>query len=54
MVDKGDTYVFEKDYLFSNPSPAAAIIVGYSMNGRRRWKNDKGESINFLESGSNT
>jgi len=54
MVDKGDTYVFEKDYLFSNPSPAAAIIVGYSMNGRRRWKNDKGASINFLEGGSNS
>jgi len=42
-------YVFTKDYLFSSPSSAAAIILGYATNGRRNWKNVEGKSIDDLE-----
>lgn len=40
---------FSKKYLFSSPSAAAAVILGYSVNGRNVWKNDKGKSIKEIE-----
>ncbi|SDO53714.1 protein of unknown function [Paenibacillus sp. yr247] len=40
---------FSEDYLFSSPSSAAAIIVGYSINGKDIWKNSNKISINELE-----
>jgi len=49
-VEKGSVLVFDKDYLFSSSSSAAAVIVGYSINGRRSWKNSDGKSIDILES----
>jgi len=45
----GDRLRFAEDYLFSNPSPAAAIVVGYPMNGREAWKDSKGRSLAQLE-----
>jgi len=41
---------FSKDNLFSSPSQAAAVIVGYSINGRGEWKSvDSGISLGDLE-----
>lgn len=40
---------FIKNQLFSSPSAAAAVIVGYSINGRRTWKDKSGRSINDIE-----
>lgn len=40
---------FVKDHLFPSPSAAAAVIVGYSINGRRTWKDKNGRSINEIE-----
>jgi hypothetical protein len=37
--------IFDKDYEFSSSSAAAAIIVGYSVNGRNCWKDDKGRTL---------
>lgn len=40
---------FIQDYLFSSVSAAAAVILGYSVNGRDAWKNSEGQSINQIE-----
>jgi hypothetical protein len=36
---------FTKDYLFSSPSIAAAVVMGRSANGLVEWKNKAGTSI---------
>jgi len=36
-------------HLFSSSSAAAAVIVGYSVNGRRTWKNEDGKTISQIE-----
>ena len=45
----GDKYIFQSDQLFSTASPAAAVIVGYSINGRDNWKDSSGRSLNVIE-----
>lgn len=49
LVEEGQQYKFAKDHLFSSPSQAAAIIVGYSINGRESWRTDKGMSLGAVE-----
>jgi len=41
--------VFSKKHLFASPSAAAAVIVGYSINGRRTWKDKKGRTLTEIE-----
>ena len=38
IVQAGPKHKFVKDHLFRSPSQAAAIIVGYSINGRESWR----------------
>lgn len=51
LIDKdilkkdGNYYTFQKDYEFSSSSTAAAVIVGYAINGRVSWKDDKGKTL---------
>jgi hypothetical protein len=40
---------FVENYEFPSPSTAAAIILGYSINGRTAWKNQQGKTIKELE-----
>jgi len=49
VVKKGDFYEFVEKYEFLSPSTAAAIILGYSKNGRTGWKNKQGKSLKELE-----
>ena len=49
MVLEGTRYVFKDKVLFKTPSPAGAVIVGYSINGRDCWKDKKGRSLNDIE-----
>lgn len=42
-------FYFSKKHLFSSPSAAAAVVLGYSVNGRNVWKNDSGKSIKEIE-----
>lgn len=49
LKDIGNKYAFTSNYLFDTASPAAAIIVGYSINGKNCWKNKDGRSLNELE-----
>jgi hypothetical protein len=44
-----EKYIFQSDTLFSSPSQAAAIIVGYSINGPITWKNSSGKSLKEVE-----
>lgn len=49
VTDIGEQFAFTRDWLFSSPSQAAAVIVGYSINGRDCWINERGESITQIE-----
>lgn len=44
--------VFSKDQLFTSPSQAAAILVGYAINGRHHWQTNKGISLKQIEESS--
>jgi hypothetical protein len=45
----GDKLCFVKDQLFSSPSQAAAIIVGYAINGRDAWRLEDGTTYAEFE-----
>lgn len=49
LTEASDGYVFTKDQLFKSPSQAAAIIVGYAINGRQSWKTASGISLKKVE-----
>lgn len=38
-------FKFTKDYLFSSPSTAAAVVMGRSANGLIEWKKEDGSTI---------
>lgn len=42
--------IFTKDYLFSSPSSAAAIVMGRSANGLTEWKTENGRILKVIES----
>ena len=42
-------YTFTQDWLFSSPSYAAGMVVGYSINGRVAWKDKAGVSLGEAE-----
>lgn len=44
-----ENFTFTQDWAFTSPSLAAAIVVGYSINGRNAWKNKKGISLKEIE-----
>lgn len=45
---QGNLY-FSKNHLFNSPSAAAAVILGYSVNGRNVWTDKLGRSLNTIE-----
>ncbi len=49
VKNQGKYYVFIENYEFPSPSTAAAIILGYSVNGRVAWKNKKGTTLKEIE-----
>lgn len=49
LTKNNDKLVFSKDYEFSSPSTAAAIIVGYAINGRQVWKDKYNKSLKEIE-----
>lgn len=46
---QGDLYVFTKEFLFSSPSAAGAVVCGHAFNGRKYWKDNQGRTIKQLE-----
>ncbi|MBR1532481.1 MAG: GIY-YIG nuclease family protein [Eubacterium sp.] len=48
IINKG--FEFVKDYVFSSPSMAAAVIMGRNANGLTEWKTDEGMPLKvFIE-----
>ena len=42
-------FTFTKDYIFTSPSLAAAIVMGRNANGRTEWKTVEGTTIKQIE-----
>lgn len=42
-------FVFDKDYEFSSPSTAAAILMGRNANGLKEWKLKSGKTLKEYE-----
>lgn len=52
LIEKGvvdENYHLTKDYIFTSPSLAAAIVMGRNANGRTEWKTPDGKTIHDLE-----
>lgn len=49
VTEVNGKYAFNENYEFSSPSTAAAIILGYSVNGRVAWKNSRGKTLKETE-----
>lgn len=47
--DATGNFYYAKNYLFDSPSAAAAVTLGYSVNGRNVWKDENGKSLNEIE-----
>jgi len=45
VVEENSKLLFVQDYLFSSPSTAAAVVMGRNANGRKEWKDKKGNTI---------
>lgn len=50
LVEEGDHLIFAKDFEFSSPSAAAAVIHGGQANGLTAWKNKDGKTLKQIES----
>lgn len=52
LIKKGiidDDLKFTRDYIFTSPSLAAAVVMGRNANGRTEWKNEKHKTIKDIE-----
>lgn len=49
LIENGAKLKFSRDQLFRSPSQAAAVVVGYSINGRDNWKTTNGMSFTEYE-----
>ena len=51
LIDNGTVVneVFVKDYVFTSPSLAAAVVMGRNANGRTEWKNKDGITLKDVE-----
>ena len=43
---------FTRDYIFTSPSLAAAVVMGRNANGRTEWKTEDNKSIKNIEEGN--
>lgn len=49
LIDNVDTYKFVKDYIFTSPSTAAAVVLGRSANGWSEWKYKDGKTLDEVK-----
>lgn len=49
LADAGSSLRFSKDHAFPSSSQAAAIILGYMVNGRVSWKTEDGRTYADVE-----
>lgn len=48
LVQKKDSYVLIKDFLFKSPSSASSVVLGRSSNGWTEWKNKQGKTLDDI------
>lgn len=48
IEDKGDCYVLLTDMAYPSPSKCAWVCTGTSLNGWNYWKNEKGQTLDFV------
>ncbi len=57
MLEKGQfklqegKYLLQDDMLFTSPSQAASVLLGYPCNGLDYWQDQQGKSLKQLEAG---
>lgn len=49
IIEKGNVYEFQEDYLFNSPSSAAAQVLARNANGWTEWKDKSGKTLDELE-----
>lgn len=49
LQDAGANLRFSRDYAFPSPSQAAAVVVGYSINGQENWRTESGQTYKQFE-----
>jgi predicted GIY-YIG superfamily endonuclease len=49
LIPNEEKLIFTQDYLFPSPSQAAAVIVGYAINGRSTWCLSDGTTLKEYE-----
>lgn len=50
LINKGEYFEFNEDYIFSSPSTAASIVLGRNANGLTEWKQKNGKTLKEFES----
>lgn len=54
IIQKGESFEFPEDYIFSSPSTAAAMILGRNANGLTEWKLKNGKTLKEFETSEKT
>lgn len=49
MRREGEHYVFQQDYIFGSPSTAAGVVMGRTVNGLEKWKDENGVPLKLVE-----
>lgn len=49
IVEKGNIFEFQEDYLFKSPSSAATQVLARNANGWNEWKDGTGKTLDELE-----
>ena len=49
LVRAGDSLEFARDYTFSSPSQAAAVVLGRTANGWQEWRDGDSRSLKQLQ-----
>lgn len=47
IINKNNEFI--KDYIFTSPSLAAAVVLGRNANGRTEWKTEDNKTLNTIE-----
>lgn len=50
LLNKGESFEFSEDYIFSSPSTAAVVVMGRNANGLTEWKLKSGKTLKEFES----
>jgi hypothetical protein len=52
LVEDGENLRLTQDYTFTSPSRAAAMMLGYKVDGRTAWKDANGRTLKEIQTGA--